>query len=133
MRKTLLFCLATFAASMSFANGITVNLGAYAHQYSGLKNMEAYTKAEHDIEIINDTDNAEEFTYGYSYCADFSGKCVNTGGGIKVAPHSRWNNHHDSYLNVTYKYEGNYNLVATTSVQGKVSKTYNAYGTIIVR
>ena len=131
MRKLLIitFCL---TSSITLASPIDVHVASFAHSYVGTKNMQVYTQASHDIEIINNTDEAKKFTFYYSYCADYK-NCVNIGSSITVKPHSKWNNHHDSYLSPSYSWEGTFNLTAKTVVDGDSHYENDAFGYINVR
>lgn len=134
MKKILALSILSLASLNALAADDIIHLGAYAHQYTTIKGGQVYSKAEHDIEIINNSDHAKNYTYAYVYCVSES-KCVQEGNSVSVAPHSKWNNHHDSYLQRTYLYEGNYNLVATTEVYDAHQKLYknDSYGVVIVR
>ena len=132
MRQLALILVTGLTSSITLAAPFEIHVSSNAHQYTGVKNYQVYTKAEHDIEIINNTNQPKSFSYVYSYCADFKG-CVNNGNNVTVLAHQRWNNHYDSYFNPTYQYDGDYTLTATTTVYGDTEFTHHDYGYISVR
>jgi hypothetical protein len=135
MNKTLWILLLLFGTSSTYTFGMTatVNVTAVAHQYVTEKNIRLDTNAQHDIEIINDSNRDETFSYTYAYCGDTIQKCVKVSSTAIVRAHKRWNNHYNSYVSNTYDHKGSYNLVATTSISGRINKAYTGYGSVLVR
>lgn len=112
MKKLLLLLL---LSSSTYADNITLIA----------KGIEGHCKmshkcdliGSHDIQIINDTDQSHTYTYYYRVCGDFD-NCISTGNNVTVAPHSRWNNHHDSRHEVVFEWSGLHQDRVTTGVTG---------------
>lgn len=130
MKKLLLFAL---IPGITFANDVDIYVKSYAHQFYSLKRQAIETKAEHDIEIINHTNEPKSYSYLYQYCADEI-ECINAESTVTVNPHGKWNNHHDSILWVNYFDAGYYRLTAKTIVNSHVDHQQStAFGTVTVR
>lgn len=85
----------------------------------GLEGRVVWSYSQHDIQIINDTNEDKNYSYGYSICVTNHG-CERKDNVVTVKPHSRFNNHCDLTHTATYKYAGPYEITAITSVSDQV-------------
>ena len=108
----------TTVLTISIANAkepIQITTLVKAHTYTAPIREAIQTSAEHDIEIINNTDKFQSFSYLYQYCPEEE-PCINTENTVSVAPNTTWNNHHQSFAWTNYFSRGYYNLKAHTIV-----------------
>ena len=113
MKKAIL--LLTMISSTSFADPIDISVTATTHPYSTAINQAMNTIAQHDIEIINNTDTIQSFSYLYQYCEERD-ECVKAESTVTVLAHQKWNNHHDSSLWVFDSKKSYHTIIADTIV-----------------
>lgn len=85
----------------------------------GLEQHDVYAYSKHDIQIINDTNQDQTYSYSYSLCVKNHG-CQQKANHVTVKAHNRFNNHCDLTHMAKYKYAGPYEMLATTQVRDKI-------------
>lgn len=120
MKKLLL--LSTLLSNICLAAPPISMIATTTNAY-GLKDHNVWTYSQHDIEIINDTDEDKNYSYGYSLCVQNHG-CQSKDNTVTVKPHQRFNNHCELSHEAIYKYSMPYEAIATTRVsdQSKITK-----------
>lgn len=99
----------------SFANADTVTLTTKVFPTECQESHRCDLHASHDIEIINSDSTNHLYTYSYQLCGD-NGQCIDKGNTVWVGYHSKWNNHHDSFMTTTFEWQGNHVVTAKTIV-----------------
>jgi hypothetical protein len=110
MKKLLLSIL---LCSPIYADTITLNAQSFPPNCQESHRCDLH--AVHDIEIINNDTQNHLYTYSYELCAD-NGQCVNTSNTVWVGYHSKWNNHHDSYMTTRFEWSGTHIMTAKTII-----------------
>src|ERR1022692_526863 len=113
MKKSIL--LLSIISSTSFAAPIDISVTATTRNYSTAINQAMQTIARHDIEIINNTDTVQSFSYLYQYCEE-GDDCTKAENTVTVLAHTKWNNHHDSSFWVFDSKKSYHKMIADTIV-----------------
>lgn len=119
--KKLLIITALISTSCLADPSIIMN--ATTDNSYGLQGRYVWSYSQHDIQIVNDTNEDKNYSYGYSICVTNHG-CQAKDNIVTVKPHTRFNNHCELTHTAGYKYPGAYEIVATTRVsdQSKIAK-----------
>ena len=124
MKKSYLLLLSLISLNANAA----VNITCIAHALptvTGVVNRDTYLFGSHDIEIVNDTNSDYQTTYVYSLCPDFR-NCSTFYNRVTVKPYSKWNNHKDHSMTVSYTHASNYNFIVSTKVADKTCEDYGS-------
>jgi hypothetical protein len=90
-----------------------------------------YLKGSHDIEIINESNDAHKYKYVHVLCAlkgDWRTDCHVYENNMVVMPHSTWTNHYDSHASPRFSIHMTYDYLVQTNVFGdQIEKVENKY------